>query len=126
MNSVDLGTYLGQLEARRTTPNGIFGMQLHYHQWFRAFGKPIPDKAIVYLNRQDRLIFITRSDKVAQAASVATPNAGEGGDQCYEWANGMVIPISQALVQVVSEDLGWRQFLSRTKRLHLEVRCEDY
>ena len=65
-NSVD--AILSTLEGLRTAPSGLFGMQLH----FSHFQTLYPDDAAKrqFLARFDRLVFMRRRNKFAQAASL--------------------------------------------------------
>jgi LPS sulfotransferase NodH len=60
--------YLEKLMACRTSPNGVFGLKAHFHQFdhaLRAFPR------ILDCLPEPRFIFINRQDKIAQAVSMA-------------------------------------------------------
>jgi LPS sulfotransferase NodH len=54
-------------EARRTTPNGVFGAKIHFGQ-LAAVARTAQEQ-IALLQRFDRLVHISRRDKIAQAVS---------------------------------------------------------
>lgn len=62
--------YVPLLEAKRTTPNGIFGMKLHPGQ-LEALSELNDEKAIRFLERFGKIIVLRRRDKVLQAISLA-------------------------------------------------------
>jgi len=62
--------YVPLLEAKRTTPNGIFGMKLHPGQ-LEALSESNDEKAIRFLDLFGKIIVLRRRDKVLQAISLA-------------------------------------------------------
>lgn len=65
-----LGLYLESLESVRTTTDGFFGLKVQPKQLLAVLGKK---KGAIqnFINRFDRVIFMTRSDKLGQAISGA-------------------------------------------------------
>lgn len=61
----ELGDYLRELLARKTSPNGVFGAKAHWGQYQPLFGDSDPRTVLPGL----RLVFITRSDRLRQAVS---------------------------------------------------------
>lgn len=59
--------YWNFLLEHRTSPNGVFGMKIHFDQMEKFFPNEQAQKQ--FLARFDRLIFLTRRDKLAQAVS---------------------------------------------------------
>ena len=57
--------YLRELLARKTSPNGVFGLKAHWGQYKPRFGEADPRAA--FPNAQ--LLFITRRDRLRQAIS---------------------------------------------------------
>jgi trehalose 2-sulfotransferase len=62
--------YVPLLEAKRTTPNGIFGMKLHPGQ-LEALSEMDDEKAFRFLNLFGKIVVLRRRDKVLQAISLA-------------------------------------------------------
>jgi LPS sulfotransferase NodH len=60
-----LDDYLGELLARKTSPNGVFGTKAHWGQYEPLFGESDPRTVLPGL----RLVFITRRDRLRQAVS---------------------------------------------------------
>jgi LPS sulfotransferase NodH len=65
----DLGFsgFLKLIEKRRTSPNGIFGMKVHYHQLKQVL--VTEERSAAFLRGFDKLIWIRRRDRVGQAIS---------------------------------------------------------
>jgi trehalose 2-sulfotransferase len=61
--------YLHRLEAKRTTPSGIFGLKLHPGQLEALFEKNT-ELAIRVLGHFNRIVVLRRRDKVLQAISL--------------------------------------------------------
>jgi LPS sulfotransferase NodH len=65
-----LGPYFAQLHAKRTTPNGIFGLKVLSMQLRRFAGDDI-SAAADFLSSFDRVLLLRRKDKLLQAISWA-------------------------------------------------------
>jgi LPS sulfotransferase NodH len=61
----ELGDYLRELLARKTSPNGVFGIKAHWGQYQPLFGESDPRTLLPAL----RVVFITRRDRLRQAVS---------------------------------------------------------
>jgi LPS sulfotransferase NodH len=64
-----LGPYFEPLYARRTTPNGIFGIKLHPGH-LRSFAHDSVDAAADFFYHFDRVLVLQRRDKLLQAISL--------------------------------------------------------
>ena len=58
--------YVAQLLARKTGPNGVFGVKAHWDQYNTVFEATDPRRALPNL----QVIFITRRDRLRQAVSL--------------------------------------------------------
>lgn len=63
-----LPALMRDLERRRTGPNGAFGLNLHLEQLSRPLRTP--EASFQWLRRFDRVIYLYRRDKLAQAVSL--------------------------------------------------------
>src|SRR5438105_1838527 len=64
--------FMRLMELRRTSPNGVFGMKIHYEQMLRAFQSNVPNqKMIEFLRNQHHLFWMRRRDRLRQAISHA-------------------------------------------------------
>ncbi|MEX0807851.1 MAG: Stf0 family sulfotransferase [Dongiaceae bacterium] len=68
IGGIALAPLMQELERRRTTSNGVFGLHLHLEQ----LRKPLetPERSVQWLRRFDRIILLVRRDKLAQAVSL--------------------------------------------------------
>lgn len=68
--NIHLRTYMVQLQAKRTTPNGVFGLKLHPVH-LQAMSGGDARRAAETLNRFDRILLLRRRDRLLQAISLA-------------------------------------------------------
>ena len=61
---------MADMERRRTSPNGVFGMNVKYDQMAAAF-RELPNAVTDYLRTCDLVIWLQRRDRVQQAVSAA-------------------------------------------------------
>jgi trehalose 2-sulfotransferase len=120
--------FMRLMESRRTSPNGVFGMKIHYEQMLRAFQSNMPSqKMIEFLRKQHHLFWMRRRDRLRQAVShaVATqtnswsseepPKATASSVSCLDCINSL---------QAISfQDFGWEQLIRAAK---LQVRIIWY
>ena len=124
--------FLRIMERRRTSPNGVFGMKLHYSQLLNACGKQDPAEAMTrYLRRMDRLVWIRRRDRIAQGVSLALARETKiwvAEDPRFQRdADAAVDPHAcvAALAAVSWHDNGWDTLLNAAGLEALEVWYED-
>lgn len=67
--TLEVNAYLNDIESRRTSPNGVFGMKVHYDHLLRIWGQDVQAQ-MAFLNHFDHLFFLRRRDKLAQAVSL--------------------------------------------------------
>ena len=130
----DLDYYLADMEARRVTSNGYFGLKAHFDH-LGPF-KSVADR-ISFLRRFDRVVFLRRRDKLAQAVSLhrarVTQIWSSSDSQFLEEGDArlrrevMFDPdaLMQALSDVVSQDCGWNSLLERSGFSYEEFWYED-
>ncbi|MCG8414040.1 MAG: Stf0 family sulfotransferase [Pseudomonadales bacterium] len=113
--NLDWGAFLNSMEARRTSPNGVFGMKLHYHQLIAAAGTANTDQNVTrFLELFDQFIWIRRRDRLRQAISLAIALKSqkwsvEDTDKSIDLVAADISDheIVTALNTVVADDLGW-------------------
>jgi len=66
--ATSLHNVIAELEDRRTTANGVFGLHLHLEQLSKVL--KTSETALRWINRFDHIIFLYRRDKLAQAISL--------------------------------------------------------
>ena len=112
--------------SRRTSENGLFGMQIHYSQFLSAFtsGKITADM-IKFIRGFDKLIWVRRRDRLRQAVSFAiarhTKAWSSEEETTIDLSNAAEIhPVQsvKALSTVCASDAGWEMLI---KALNLNV-----
>lgn len=127
--------YLKDLQTRRTSPNGTFGMKVHWRHLEKLAEKKIPPKAIQsILNSFDKYVFISRKDKISQAISyyIAHETGIFHSDQ-EVWLDDIDVPtppfnaekILKHLSDIVREEAGWSNFFIHSNKPVLKVYYED-
>ena len=131
-----LADYLTGVEARRTTPNGVFGLKLHYDQFrtlFIAEGK-ITEPGLGFLSSFSHFILIRRKDKIAQIMSYASArqsdrwnstDAARQGRQNYEFSSADVPALLRDLHKVVLQEQAWKAICTALGLNTTEVAYED-
>jgi len=130
--SLSLNEFLRAMEARRTSPNGVFGMKLHYSQMLGAFRARQPNKNMVaLLNKFNHLIWIRRRDRLRQAISQAVgqhTQVWSSEDSRFGQQSAVEVHPFQcvrALQIVGGDDFGWERLIKATGLKVHEVWYED-
>lgn len=130
----DLGLLLSFLEKHRTTPNGAFGLQIHWSHFIAAFGKDdlLRDK---FFDRHEKIIFIRRRDKIGQAFSYYRASNSKIWSSIdedikksrYFSQNEKLDPlvVSKCIVEMILQDQGWVNYLTGRKKTYLTIYYED-
>ena len=137
-NYIDIHQYLADMERRRTTPNGRFGLKLHWNQFLHVFGtrKGIKPEGIDFLRNMDSLVRLYRKDKLSQAISLyiasqtdvwaSSDNSSKAGQ-----VDGKTEPpfspeaITNQLQSVIWQDEMWKFFLDRHNLAYQTISYED-
>ena len=118
--------FLSQMEHRRTSPNGYFGIQLHYSQFMDAFSaQRISESMARFILCFDKLIWVRRRDRLRQAVSFALARRNNvwSSEDIETRRIGSVSEIHpaamvQAMNVVCGNDFGWERLI---KSLRLKV-----
>lgn len=71
-NSLTYPDFIKDMERRRTSANGMFGMQIHFSHFLSAFpGNKLTAPMANFIRAFDKLIWIRRRDRMRQAVSFA-------------------------------------------------------
>jgi trehalose 2-sulfotransferase len=129
--------YLRLLYAQRTTPNGVFGLKLHFSDFNTCF-RNTSDKHKL-LRSFDHIIVLGRRNKLAQAISntraLATSawfaaNDVEAAEIRRRPVRYHAAAIAKSLAFCIAEDAGWRStiegFALEHHRVHYEELVEDF
>lgn len=124
--------FLRRMESRRTSPNGVFGMKMHYSQMLGAFGAKTPNQRMVaFLKRFDHLVWIRRRDKLGQAISQAIAqhtqvwSSEDANFGKHLKANVHPFQCVRALNMVGGDDFGWERLLPAAGLTVHQVWYED-
>ncbi len=130
-----LSQYLEEMESRRTSKNGYFGIKIHFEHMARVFSDT--RNFLDYLNLCDRVIFLRRRDKISQAVSLYKARVTQiWSSMDYEFIDPTdprlsvtvgfdPVAIGRALADVLTQEFGWEALLRRHNIEHKEVWYED-
>lgn len=118
--------YFRDVQKKRTSANGVFGMKLHSEQLspFREYCADDPQECL----SDYKFIFLTRKDKVAQAVSYS--RALQTGSfisdvsekQAFDYDETQ---IEQCLGEIMYGEMAWRKFLSIVLGRTIEIVFEN-
>lgn len=128
-----MNEFLRLMEQRRTSPNGVFGMKMHYSQLLGVFKARQPTPQVVnFLKKKNKLIWIRRRDRIGQAISQAVAiktNVWSSEDSRFQRDPDVTIHPYECVATlnvVARDDAGW-EFLIKSAGLQvLEVWYEDF
>jgi LPS sulfotransferase NodH len=135
-NTLDIARYFSDLDARRTSPSGIFGAKTHYSQLAALWPGSAADQ-LDYLARFQAIVFVTRRDKVAQAVSFHRANQTQlwtsedkrflkaGDPRLAVQPRFDAAAIAKTLADVLAQEASWRALFAKAKCKWLEVVYED-
>lgn len=120
------GEFLKSMEPRRTSENGMFGMQIHYSQFLAAFASNQVNEAMKrFVFGFDKLIWVRRRDRLRQAVSFAIARRTNAWSSEDSQVNSIHHPSQihpfecvQALSVVCQNDFGWGRLI---KTLNLDA-----
>ena len=131
--------YLRDIERRRTSVNGYFGIQIHFTHFIKSIGQNL-DLAAAFLKGQDRVVLLRRRDKIAQAVSLyratrtgiyssrdvellTEAEKGLADDQAVAFDP---IVIAKILQNIIWQDSGWKSWLDDHGIPHIAMYYEDF
>ena len=125
--------FLAEMKLRRTSPNGVFGMQLHYSQLLMRFSSDsINNPMIGFVHDFDKHIWLRRRNKLRQAISFviakktgAWSSEDQKKNEKLEAEDISMIEVLSALRFVSFNDYGWESLISAAKLDVHEVWYED-
>lgn len=135
--TMDLDAYQADMEARRTSPNGVFGIKIHFEHLETIWPKRYRAMA-TYLGRYDRLVFLTRRDKIAQAVSLHKARETQiWASIDYRFLDQddprlAIVPqfdglkIMAALSDLLTQEASWRALLQSSGLPYIELAYEDF
>ena len=132
-DKLNMNQFLRVMEKRRTSPNGMFGMKMHYSQLLGVFRTNKPTNNVVnFLRKLDKLIWIRRRDRIGQAISQAVAvktNVWSSEDSRFERNPDIKVHPHECIetLRIVSrDDALWEQLIKAAKLPVHEVWYEDF
>jgi len=136
---------MADMQARRTSPNGVFGLNVKFDQMQIMFRR-VPNPLVRMLQRADHVLFLYREDRVQQAVStwkgqkrdtfnVYAEEQDETNDEEMAATSGNEVPsdglaIAQRLTNVLRMERQWQQLFQnqgiRAEHLTYEELVADY
>ncbi|MBG9389791.1 Stf0 family sulfotransferase [Caenimonas aquaedulcis] len=117
---LNMNQFLRVMEKRRTSPNGVFGMKMHYSQVLSVFRAAQPNQNVVnFLRKFDKLIWIRRRDRIGQAISqavAAKTNVWSSEDTRFRKNPDISVhpyECVETLRVVARDDTGWEQLVKQ-------------
>jgi LPS sulfotransferase NodH len=132
--TAELDIYLSDIQKRRTSESGWFGLKVHYRHFDHHFKETAFDEAVKFIQRQDRCVLITRDDWVAQSVSYYRARmtglwSSEHEEHLDRSSNQDLSCDTDALTQCLEEisygETMWREVLAETGHEFLEIHFED-
>lgn len=139
-NQDSIHNIISRLEKIRTSPNGNFGLQLHFRHFAQIFGDPDSAAALSFLRGFDRVLFIRRLDRIGQALSLYRARTtgiwssleADFRQLSNDHAAVVATPVpfdplrlTQALQGIIMQDIEWQNLLQRHQIPHLEICYEE-
>lgn len=137
--NIPIEEYMAMIKRRRTSENGYFGMQIHFSHFMRTF-QNTPHSAGAFVKSYDRVVFLRRKDRVAQAVSLyksmitgvySSMDLEHQTEEEKELFRSRVVPfdprpISNTLQRIIGQDMGWMTFLQQQGISYKEMYYEDF
>lgn len=128
--------YYRDVQERRTSPNGVFGMKIHFDQFRRLFvsGNSVTQSGIRFLTSFDRTLLVSRNDKIAQAIShmlaerTAVWNSGrrrDEGSQSLKLEKTDLPVVLRYLSAAVADHLAWERIVAALSLKPMIVTYEE-
>ena len=112
---------MDEIQKRRTSPNGVFSIKIHYGQiaQFGGFGNLVrmfPDSYYVLLTRSDVLRQAVSLSMARQTGVWMSGQGGKGEDARYDFAE-----IDECLRRTILHNSSWRYKLAATGCRYIEM-----
>lgn len=131
-----IAAYFNDIVSRRTSPNGVFGMKIHYHQFADLFvnGEGVTANGESFLGLFSHFILIDRRDRISQAISFMiaeesrkwrSRDVTDAHSSDIALDDDKMIAIVQEMGSLMSEARGWRRIIEARKLNAIELSYED-
>lgn len=121
-NQPSFARYLDEIERRRSSPNGHFGIKMHFEHLEANFSRDMK-QALLFLKRFDRVVSLRRRDKLAQAVSLHRARVTQlwsaddrrflapDDPRLHKEVKFDPVAISRALAEIVRQESAWERLL---------------
>jgi LPS sulfotransferase NodH len=121
-----LDRYVREMVARKTTPNGVFGLKALYHQLIdavggRSPGDLFPNVRYVYVRRHDHVRQAVSFARAIQTDQWASVHPAGGGEPVFDAAQ-----IGELIAWIRSEEELWEEFFRREGSPPLRLLYEEF
>jgi LPS sulfotransferase NodH len=128
--------YLDRIVEHNTTPNGVFGIKMHFNQFHNLFGEGRHGikNGIDFMRGFQKFILIFREDKILQAISemlAMDTGVWNTSDRDYARSVGRELEsqdvplIAKIMARQISEEYSWRNLLMQLNLSFHEVSYEN-
>ncbi len=131
-DTLDWNGFLQLMEKRRTSPNGVFGIKLHFSQMLSAFrSRQVTPGMVKMLKGFNHLIWIRRRDRlrqgISQAVGMHTQVWSSEDSNSVDLSAGDIHPfqVLRATVGVSHDDHAWEQLIPQAGLDVLVIWYED-
>lgn len=134
---LNMSRYLADIERRRSSPNGVFGIKMHYEHLEAHFSGDMA-KTLPFLRRFDRAVALRRRDKLAQAVSLHRARVtqiwssedkrflADDDPRLHREVAFEPAAISRALADIVREEEAWERTLRHAQIPYQVFWYEDF
>jgi LPS sulfotransferase NodH len=135
LTMVAVQKYYQDVVSRRTSANGVFGMKIHEEQFRSLFVQEntVKRAGVKFLKSFDRIILVSRRDKVAQAMSQLTAHRAQHwnsrdkeqrGKQNYEFDRNDVPILLSYIRKAVEGEIFWDAVCAQLNLTPLRITYE--
>lgn len=122
---VDLQRVLVEIQRRRTSPNGVFGIKIHYSH-IKQFGgfhnllKVFPEAFYILLSRSDLVMQAVSMSVARQTGAWISGQRPDTNDPEYDFDQ-----INECLRRIIHDNACWRYVLAANGCKNIETSFED-
>ena len=128
--------HLDEVNARRTSANGVFGMKMHYHQFANLFltKDGVNEAGQRFISQFSDFILINRRDRISQAISYVialdkgnwnTSDKAAAHSSTLDLNEPTAIRILSEMAFLMRETRAWRRLIAARNLRAMEVVYED-
>lgn len=135
-SSYEIYSIINNIKKIRTSPNGYFGIKLHFSQFYEILNNNNECESIKFLSSLGKIIFIRRKNKLSQGISLYRSEASDIWSSIDENYRDDLNDLRQKIIfdrlkifnsinRAVWQDSSWNDILNKYKFDYYEVYYED-